>query len=88
MARLGGVARDPAGPEYVELEREGEDSIWTVIGEFGTQIHPVTGGTPGPLHNQIPEPDRSVDNATIWRPDFACPSSSRASSRWTSWTVC
>jgi immune inhibitor A len=70
MARLGGVARDPAGPEYVELEREGEDSIWTVIGEFGTQIHPVTGGTPGPLHNQIPEPDRSVDNATIWRPDF------------------
>ena len=24
----------------------------------------------GPLHNQIPEPDRTVDNSTIWQPDF------------------
>ena len=29
------------------------------------------GGTPGPLHNQIPQPDRSVDNTTIWAPDFS-----------------
>jgi immune inhibitor A len=55
---------------YVELEREGEDTIWTIIAEFGNTIHPVTGGTPGPIHNQIPEPDRSVDNTTIWAPDF------------------
>ncbi len=31
-------------------------------------------GTPqrynGPRHNQIPEPDRSVDNRTLWKPDF------------------
>lgn len=26
---------------YVELEREGEDTIWTIIGEFGSQIHPT-----------------------------------------------
>ena len=26
---------------------------------------------PGPLHNQIPQPDRSVDNTTIWTPDFS-----------------
>jgi immune inhibitor A len=56
--------------QYVELARTGEDSIWTVIGEFGTQINPTYGGTAGPLHNQIPEPDRAVDNATIWHPDF------------------
>src|SRR5262245_6350504 len=56
--------------QYVELAREGEDKIWTVLGEFGNQINPVTGGTPGPLHNQIPQPDRSVDNTTIWAPDF------------------
>ena len=36
----------------------------------GTRINPVTGGTPGPLHNQIPQPDRSTDNITIWAPDF------------------
>jgi len=56
--------------QYVELARQGEDKIWSVLGEFGTQIHPSYGGTPGPLHNQIPEPDRSVDNTTIWAPDF------------------
>ena len=29
------------------------------------------GGTAGPLHNQIPQPDRTVDNTTIWSPDFS-----------------
>ncbi len=56
--------------QYVELARQGEDSIWTVLGEFGTQVNPAYGGTPGPVHNQIPQPDRTVDNTTIWSPDF------------------
>jgi immune inhibitor A len=25
----------------------------------------------GPLHNEIPEPDRSEDNTTLWQPDFS-----------------
>jgi immune inhibitor A len=57
--------------QYVELAREDEDSIWTVLGEFGTQINPTHGGAAGPLHNEIPEPDRSVDNTTIWTADFS-----------------
>ena len=24
----------------------------------------------GPVHNQIPEPDRTVDNSTVWQPDY------------------
>ena len=64
--KVGQVAKG----QYVELAREGEDSIWTVLGEFGTQIHPVTGGTAGPLHNQIPQPNRAVDNTTIWASNF------------------
>lgn len=56
---------------YVELERMGEDSIWTILAEFGDEVHPVTGGDPGPIHNQIPRPDRRVDNTTIWTPDFS-----------------
>ena len=40
--------------------------------------HRIPGRTPppqpqrfdGPLHNQIPEPDRSVDNTTLWQPDY------------------
>ncbi|HEX9644748.1 MAG TPA: immune inhibitor A domain-containing protein [Acidimicrobiia bacterium] len=54
-----GVARVAEG-EYVELEREDEDTIWTILGEFSNFAH-----------NSIPEPDRSVDNATIWEPDFS-----------------
>jgi immune inhibitor A len=73
--RLNGKAKGKtlqvAKGQFVQLGREGEDSILTIIGEFGTQINPVTGGTPGPLHNQIPEPNRQVDNVTIWAPDFS-----------------
>jgi len=56
--------------QFVELAQVGEDLIWTVLGEFGDQIHPVTGGTAGPERNQIPQPDRKVDNSTIWTADF------------------
>ncbi|MBY5161174.1 M6 family metalloprotease domain-containing protein [Salsipaludibacter albus] len=55
----GPVAQVAKG-QFVELEREGEESIWTVLGEFAD--------TP---HNSIPEPDREVDNSTIWQPDFS-----------------
>jgi immune inhibitor A len=58
--------------QFVELAFEGEDQILTLLGEFGDQSFPGRGdGTPGPLHNEIPEPDRSVDNTTIWAPDFS-----------------
>ena len=36
-------------------------------GTLGTINH---GGTAGPLHNAIPQPDRKVDNTTIWAPNF------------------
>ena len=42
-----------------ELEREGEGALWTVLGEFADL-----------KHNAIPQPDRAVDNSTIWAPDF------------------
>ncbi|HSB00796.1 MAG TPA: immune inhibitor A domain-containing protein [Anaerolineales bacterium] len=58
-----------ARKHYVELDRLGEDSIWTIIAEFGNQINHNYGGDPGPVHNQIPQPDRSVDNSTIWPAD-------------------
>jgi immune inhibitor A len=75
QAKLNGKAfgrtHEVARGQFVELEREGEDSIWTVLAEFGDEEHPsYTGGLPGPQHNEIPEPDRMYDNTTIWRPDF------------------
>ncbi len=71
--KVNGPVKEVAKGQFVELERQGEDSIWTVIGEFGPLNSPfgiLQSGVPGPLHNQIPEPDRSVDNTTIWTADF------------------
>lgn len=68
--------------QYVELSREKTDNIFVVLVEFGDERHPsypdqdtapnVPGPVTfdGPLHNQIPEPDRSVDNTTIWQPNY------------------
>ncbi len=71
--KTSGPVAEVAKGQFVELAREGEDSIWTVIAEFGALDHPAAilySGVPGPVHNQIPEPDRTVDNTTIWAPDF------------------
>ena len=46
--------------QYVELAREGEGAIWTVLGEFADLTH-----------NTMPEPDRAVNNTDIWVPDFS-----------------
>ncbi len=54
-----GVAEVAQG-QFVELDREKEDSIWTVLGQFSDLAH-----------NQIPKPDRKVDNSTIWEKDFS-----------------
>ena len=66
-AKVGKVAKG----QYVQLTREGEDSIFTVLGQFGNQINPTYGGTAGPQRNQIEEPDRTTDNTTIWTSDFS-----------------
>lgn len=55
-----GKVVEVAKGQFVELEREGEKPVWTVLGEFSDLPH-----------NGIYEPDRSVDNSTIWVPDFS-----------------
>ncbi len=46
--------------EFDELELDGTGQVWTVPGEFSDYPH-----------NSIPEPDRTVDNSTIWTEDFS-----------------
>ncbi len=72
-----------AKDQYVELRREQTDKIFVILAEFGDERHPsypdkdmdpdIAGPTTfeGPLHNKIPEPNRAVDNSTIWQPDFS-----------------
>ncbi|MFI9149944.1 immune inhibitor A domain-containing protein [Streptomyces sp. NPDC053367] len=59
------------GDKYVELGREKTDKIFTILVEFGDQIDSRYGGTPGPLHNQIAQPDRTQDNSTAWQADYS-----------------
>ncbi|GAA1349825.1 immune inhibitor A domain-containing protein [Falsarthrobacter nasiphocae] len=46
---------------FAETTTPKSDKILTILSEFG--------GT-GPKHNQIPEPDRTKDNSTLWTKDF------------------
>jgi immune inhibitor A len=63
QAKLKGTAygkvAEVARGQYVQLAREGQGTIWTVLGEFADL-----------QHNTLPEQDRSVDNSAIWVPDF------------------
>ena len=67
--------------QAVQLDREGTDKIFVVLVEFGDKQYPnpIFQGPPpdgsttdvtGPLHNQIPEPNRAVDNSTLWQSDY------------------
>ena len=71
--------------QYVDLAREGSDRIFVLVVEFGNNRFPnplfadtLPGGAPasdaqrfdGPRHNEIPEPLRSIDNSTTWKPDY------------------
>ncbi len=56
--------------EFIETRVEGSEAIFALITEFGDEIHPDYGGLEGPRHNEIPEPDRDVDNTTIWQENF------------------
>ena len=76
-----GNAKAPKGSKaaqdrYVSYPVEREEDIFTVLTDFGTQTKAGTDATPGPVHNQIPAPDRNWDgsatddNSTYWTADF------------------
>jgi len=63
---------------YGRVAQKGTDRIFVVLAEFGDTRHsaypddPDTGAQTfdGPVHNSIPQPDRSKDNSTLWAPDY------------------
>ena len=87
VVKVGSVTTTTGGVEdqYVELAREKTDKVFAILAEFGNVRHPsypdqdTNGAIPGPtswegpLHNQIPAPDRTRDTRTIWQPDYDRP---------------
>jgi immune inhibitor A len=61
---------------YVSWPVNREEDIFTILADFGDQTKATTGGTAGPVHNQIPQPDRNWDgsatddNSTYWTSNF------------------
>jgi immune inhibitor A len=68
--RAEGATVNVGNGEYVEFPIEKEDKIFTILSEFGDAGSGKLGTTPGPLHNAIPQPDRSKDNSTYWVANF------------------
>ncbi|MCM0675871.1 immune inhibitor A [Micromonospora phytophila] len=69
--------------QYVELARERTDKIFVILAEFGDERHasypdkdmnpdiPGPSRFDGPRHNEIPAPNRAVDNSTVWQADYS-----------------
>ncbi|MGH3447427.1 MAG: immune inhibitor A domain-containing protein [Nocardioidaceae bacterium] len=64
--------------QWAQYGVQDSDQILTFLVDFGegTEYSSPTGNTcdagpAGPVHNNIPEPDRSVDNTTYWVDDFS-----------------
>ncbi|HEY1106700.1 MAG TPA: immune inhibitor A domain-containing protein [Agromyces sp.] len=66
----GVVALDAADDKYAQASVTGTGRIFTILSEFGDSGSGKLGTVPGPLHNQIPQPDRAVNNSTHWMADF------------------
>ncbi|HEX8970814.1 immune inhibitor A domain-containing protein [Oryzihumus sp.] len=75
------VIRVPKGKygkedKFVQYDVNREESVFTVLTDFGTQTDPRFSSAPGPVHNTIPSPDRvwdgnsTDDNSTYWTKDF------------------
>jgi immune inhibitor A len=73
------------GKNYVELAREDSDRIFVVIADFGNARHPSfcdageacafppdgsAATYDGPARNSIPQPNRRIDNTTLWQADY------------------
>lgn len=82
VGKTGAPTAQAEEDQYVELAREKTDKIFVVLAEFGNERAPqypdqdtnknIPGPTTwnGPAHNQIPAPDRSSDNSTVWQPSY------------------
>ncbi|MGW6389647.1 immune inhibitor A domain-containing protein [Streptomyces sp. NPDC055103] len=71
-ANADGVVEVAKG-KFVETEtttEQRQEKIFTILSEFGTEGSGKLGTVPGPLHNEIAQPDRSVDNSNAWTADF------------------
>jgi immune inhibitor A len=72
-----GKTHQVAGGQYVDFPVERTDRVFVMLVEYGTQgrwitspANPGLSQAAGPLHNTLPQPNREINNTTIWQPDY------------------
>jgi M6 family metalloprotease-like protein len=57
--------------QWAQYGVQSSDDILSFLIDFGDKVDPRYPDAPaGPVHNQIPAPDRTKDNSTYWTADF------------------
>ena len=71
QSRGGSKAVRVAPGQWAQYGLQSSDNVLTFLIEFSDTKDPRFPSAPaGPQHNEIPAPDRSVDNSTYWTEDF------------------
>ena len=70
LGKAKGDSYEVSRGQFANLSASQNDRIFVILAEFGDNIHASYGGDPGPQHNQIAQPDRTMDNNTIWQADY------------------
>jgi M6 family metalloprotease-like protein len=71
VAKGGGKAVQVSPGQWAQYGLQSTDNILTFLVEFGEQKDARYPTAPvGPVHNNIPKPDRATDNTTYWVDDF------------------
>ncbi len=74
-----GAAQKVAKGQFGRVATTGKEKIFVVLAEFGDVVHPAVPSDPeqsdattfvGPEHNEIPKPDRTTDNSTMWKANY------------------
>ena len=69
--KAAGKVHQVAGGQYVELGLERKDRVFVILVEYGDSKWTLPAATiVGPRHNQIAQPNRAVDNSSIWQADY------------------
>ncbi len=63
--------------QFGRAAQVGNERVFVILAEFGDTTHSAfpdgdSDATQfdGPAHNEIPEPDRTLDNSTLWQPNY------------------
>ncbi len=72
QSRGGGSKAVKVAPgRWVEYGAQSQAELLSFLVDFGDKADPrYPSATAGPVHDAIPQPDRSEDNSTYWKPSF------------------